>query len=131
MGWNPVWRSLFESDHKKMISCKKEGVHCINTSYLTESYIAFTFKMESVTKNTIFGLKMMMKSGLEKIILKSLHAGRWLFLLLNLWFVGISKTFFRDHFSPSFLCQKFIFGCRFRFEGKNDIWICQVRHIKG
>ena len=44
-----------------------------NTSYLTESYIAFTLKMESVTKNTTFGLKMMVKSGLEKFILKSLH----------------------------------------------------------
>ena len=38
-------------------------------------------------KNTNFGLKMMVKSGLEKFILKSLlHAGKWLFLLLNLWF---------------------------------------------
>ena len=55
-----------------------------NTSYLTESYIVFTLKMESVSKSTIFGLKMMVKSGLEKFILKSLHAGRWLFLLLNL-----------------------------------------------
>ena len=47
-----------------------------NMSYLTDSYIIFTFKMESVSKNTIFGLKMMVKSGLEKFILKSLHAGR-------------------------------------------------------
>jgi hypothetical protein len=31
--------------------------------------------MESVPKNTIFGLKMMVKSGLEKIFLKFLHAG--------------------------------------------------------
>ena len=29
-----------------------------NTSYLTDSYIVFTLKMESVSKNTIFGLKM-------------------------------------------------------------------------
>ena len=47
----------------------------INTSYLTDSYIGFTLKMESVSKNTIFGLKMMVKSGLEKNILKSLHVG--------------------------------------------------------
>ena len=45
-------------------------------SYLTDAYIDFTLKMESVSKNTIFGLKMMVKSGLEKFILKSLHAGR-------------------------------------------------------
>ena len=56
----------------------------INTSYLTDSYIIFTLKMESVSKNTIFGLKMMVKSGLENFVLKSLHAERWLFLLLNL-----------------------------------------------
>ena len=30
--------------------------------------------MQSVSKITIFGLKMMVKSGLEKIFLKSLHA---------------------------------------------------------
>ena len=32
---------------------------CFNTSYLTDAYIDFTLKMESVSKNTIFGLKMM------------------------------------------------------------------------
>ena len=42
----------------------------------------FTLKMESVSKNTIFGLKMMVKSGLEKIFLKFLHAGDY-FLLLH------------------------------------------------
>ena len=55
---------------------KAKDANCINTSYLTDSYIGFTLKMESVSKNTIFGLKMMVKSGLEKFILKSLHAGR-------------------------------------------------------
>ena len=35
-----------------------------NMSYLTDSYIGFTLKMESVSKNTIFGLKMIVKSGL-------------------------------------------------------------------
>ena len=43
--------------------------------------------MESVSKNKIFGFKMMVKSGLEKFILKSLHVGRWLFFLLSLWFL--------------------------------------------
>ena len=52
---------------------KRKG---FNMSYLTDSYIGFTLKMESVSKNTIFGLKMMVTSGLEKFILKSLHAGR-------------------------------------------------------
>ena len=51
-------------------------------SYLNESYITFTLKMESASKNTNFGLKMMVKSGLEKIFLKFLHAGDY-FLLLH------------------------------------------------
>ena len=42
---------------------------------LTDSYIGFTLKMESISKNTIFGLKMMVKSGLEKTFLKFLHGG--------------------------------------------------------
>ena len=37
----------------------------LSTSYLTDSYIIFTLKMESVSKNTNFGLKMIVKSGLE------------------------------------------------------------------
>ena len=48
----------------------------LNTSYLTDSSIVFTHKMESVFKNTIFGLKMTVKSDLEKFILKPFHAGR-------------------------------------------------------
>ena len=50
-------------------------------SYLTDSYIIFTLKMESVSKNTIFGLKMIVKDGLENILLKYLHAGDYLSLL--------------------------------------------------
>ena len=42
----------------------------LNMSYM--SFIGFTLKMEFVAKNT----KMMVKNGVEKIILKSLHAGR-------------------------------------------------------
>ena len=34
---------------------------------MTNSYSFFTLKTESVSKITIFGLKMMVKSGLEKI----------------------------------------------------------------
>ena len=64
------------------------AVFQFNMSYLTDSYIVFTLKMESQSLNIIFGLNMMVKSGLEKIVLNSLslHAGRWLFLLPNLWF---------------------------------------------
>ena len=37
--------------------------------------------MKSVSKNTIFDQKMMVKSGLEKIFLKFLHAGDYFPLL--------------------------------------------------
>ena len=43
--------------------------------------IVFTLKLESVSKNTIFGLKMMVKSGLEKIFLKFLNEGDYFPLL--------------------------------------------------
>ena len=46
----------------------------LNTLYLTNSYIIFILKMESVNKITIFGLKMMVESGLEKIFMKILDA---------------------------------------------------------
>ena len=42
---------------------------------------------------------------------------------------GISKRFFLDHFSPSFLGQKLFFRYRFHLEGKNDVWISQVRRV--
>ena len=49
----------------------------LNMSYLTDSYIIFTLKMESVSKNKKFGLK----SGLEKIFRKFLHLGDYFSLL--------------------------------------------------
>ena len=48
----------------------------LNTTYLTDSYVVFTLKMESVSKNTIFGLKMMVKSGLEKFIFEIPPCGK-------------------------------------------------------
>ena len=72
---------LIEPVQRERLQPSLNTQSCINTSYLIESYIVFTLKMESVSKYTIFGLKMMVKSGLEKFILKSHHAGR--FLLLN------------------------------------------------
>ena len=74
-----LWRGNFKKDSLLIF-------FFFNTSYLTDSYIVFTIKMESIPKDTIFGLKMIVKSGLEKIVLKCLHAGRWLFLLLNFSF---------------------------------------------
>ena len=43
--------------------------------------IVYVLKMEYVLRNNIFGLKMMVKSGLEKIFLKFLHAEHYFPLL--------------------------------------------------
>ena len=50
------------------------GIAAFNRSNMTNSTLVSPVKMEYVIKNNIFGLKLMMKSGLEKIILKFLHA---------------------------------------------------------
>ena len=117
-----------------------------NTSYLTDSCIVFTIKLESGSKITIFGLKMVVKTGLEKFILKSLHAGRWLFLLLKLRFCAklnvkwirrkwlphgeISKKKFYTPFHYHFQTKNYHFRYIFHFEGKNDAWISHVRRVK-
>ena len=75
LGWIFKLKYTFDPEH---IYFKQSN---LNTSYLPDSYISFTLKMESVYKNTIFGLKMMVKSGLEKIYLKFLHAGDYFPLL--------------------------------------------------
>ena len=58
------------------------GKSFLNTSYLTDSYIIFTLKMESVSKNAIFGPKNDGEKWSRKNILKFLHAGDY-FLLLH------------------------------------------------
>ena len=59
----------------QLFSSQIPKIKVLPDNFLTDSYIGFTLKMESVSKNTIFGLKMMVESGLEKIFLKFLHAG--------------------------------------------------------
>ena len=54
----------------------KRIMYVLNTSYLTDSYIIFTLKMESVSKNTIFGLQMMVKSGLETFLFEIPPCGK-------------------------------------------------------
>ena len=44
------------------------------TQYLRNPDMVYVLKMEYVSKINIFGLNMMVKSGLEKIFLKFLHA---------------------------------------------------------
>jgi len=44
------------------------------TQYMRNSDMGYVLKMEYVSKINIFGQKMMVKSGLEKIFLKFLHA---------------------------------------------------------
>ena len=107
----------------------------INTSNLTGSYMGFTLKMESVSKNIIFGLKMKVKSGIEKIFLKFLHAGDYFSLLhksvqnhkfsyknnhLPAW-RDFKISFSRPLFTIIFRPYLVFFGYRFHFEGKTDV----------
>ena len=64
----------------------------LNTQYMTNSTLVFPVKMEYVTKINIFGLKMMMKSGLEKIILKFFHALTDYHVISITEFVLLTKT---------------------------------------
>ena len=66
----------------------------------------------------------MVNSGLEKFILKSQDAGRWLGIHFghvyevsknSLPYAGISKRFFLDYFSPSLLGQKLYFEVQIPF----------------
>ena len=43
-------------------------------AYLTDLHIMFTLKIESVSQNTILGLKMMVESGVEKNLFEIPHA---------------------------------------------------------
>ena len=52
-------------DLKPKIYLSRKSMDLLNTYYLTNSYIVFTLKMESVSKKTFFDLKMMVISGLE------------------------------------------------------------------
>ena len=45
-----------------------------NTQYIRNSDMVNVLKMEYVSKIDVFGLKMLVKRGLEKIFLKFLHA---------------------------------------------------------
>ena len=55
------------------------GKEWLNTQYMRNSNLVYVPKMEYVHKVNIFGLKMMVKSGLEKNILKFLHAQNYFF----------------------------------------------------
>ena len=57
----------------------------VKTQYMRNPDMVYILKMEYVSKINIFGLKMMVKSGLEKIFLKFLHALTMSFLL-NMYF---------------------------------------------
>ena len=64
--------------------------------------------MESVSKNTIFGLEMMVKSGQGKIFLKFLHAGDYFSLLHK----GAQnhKISNKDNYVPAWSDFKIIFS---------------------
>ena len=90
-----------------------------NTQYMTKSTIVSPVKMEYGWNFSISGLKMMVKCVLEKYFWSSsvrlpCHFYYWILIkstssvIKTTWrgHGGISKIFFLDHFSSSFLGQK-------------------------
>ena len=93
----------------------------------------------------MFGLKM--KSGIEKIFLKFLHAEAIFFLFISLTNFEENHKFSNknNHLLPAWrkIGNIFFTVCtwpnwpvgakilpRFQFEGKTDVWISQVRRVK-
>ena len=70
---------------------------------MSYSFLVYLVKMEYVSKSTIFGLKMMLKSGLKNYILKLLHVVNYFPLLM-----------------PYFIKGK-IFISNYKFRNKNNI----------
>ena len=75
------WSTYWDNNFFHCLYSKIDQINALTRLYLTDSYIIFTLKMESVSRNTIFVLKMIVKSGLEKILLKFFHAGDYFSLL--------------------------------------------------
>jgi hypothetical protein len=67
--------TFHKHQQNKQGKCLKQDKFCNNMAVKQPS---------TVPKNIIFGLNMIVKSGIETFLLKSLHKERWLFLLLNL-----------------------------------------------
>ena len=70
--WSNISSQKFATYSKlAILTVPSIPLEVLNTSYLTDSYIVYTLKIESVPEIAIFGLKMMVKSGLEKIFWNS------------------------------------------------------------
>ena len=111
-----------------MIHFSRNRCSFINTLYGCKTTIVFTLKMKSVTRNTISGLKMMVKSGLRnyfeiptcwKMVTKFVNLGKnpsfHEVRKISLSHGEISKQNFLDHNSPSFLGQKWYFWTQIPF----------------
>ena len=72
MRYDPVIRAVLQGEAAIIIVDVQ--LYSGLTPNVTDSYLVYVLKMEYVYKINIFGLKMMVKSGLEKIFLKFLHA---------------------------------------------------------
>ena len=69
----------------------KYGCICLtHSTYMTNSTLVSPVKMEYGWNSSIFGLKMMMKSSLEKIFLKFFHA---LWEIINVFFTSYIEGF--------------------------------------
>ena len=83
----PLYRSngILGCPSRKGLCKVRNYLFFFNTQYVTNSTLVYPVNIEYVTKNNIFGLKMMVKSGIAKIFLKFLpaHTMSFLFLILH------------------------------------------------
>ena len=91
-------------------NCSSLLLWALNTQYMTNSTLVCPVKIEYVTNNNIFGLKMMMKSGLEK----------------NIWNSSMLKPF---SIKWIYLIEKRSFYQKYKFSNKNDM-VCTWRNFK-
>ena len=120
-----------------MIRIYQQNKGPFNTSCFTDSYNIFSLKMESVPKIKIFGLKMKVKSGLEKVFLKFLHS--FYLLVLRKITNSVIKIAISPHGGKSELFSQVlidldleeIFLSRFQFEGKTYGGTYPLAHFLG
>ena len=77
MSQNKLYRFFFSIFLIDFLSFPKVNFRVktsFNKQYMRNPDMVYVLKMEYVSKINIFGLKLMVKSGLEKIFLKFLHA---------------------------------------------------------
>ena len=100
---------------------------------MSYSVLVYLVKIECVPKSTIFGLTMMLKSGLDIFILKLLHAGNYFPCVIKGKIFAPNYKFSNKMkhsrpLSPS--TKNFNFRYLLHFDQVNDAWITHILCVK-